>query len=130
MSNVKISINDSPTDQVLASSVKEEVVSDAAGRTIKLRKPGVLAQFRLVEAIGDSAMNKAYMNMVLPLLFVAEIDGEEVEPMSKKSHVEALISRLGEEGITAVVRGVADVFGAADPETEKVAIKKSQQPVP
>ncbi|AWI53212.1 hypothetical protein DEH84_07040 [Aquabacterium olei] len=125
---MNVTINTTPTQQIIAAAVREAEVIDGAGRAIKLRKPGVLAQFRLVEAVGDAAKNAVYMGMCMPLLFVASIDGEDVEPIARKSELEALINRLGEEGVAAIMAKVDEVFGASDPEADKAALKKSQQP--
>lgn len=119
----KVTINPTPTQDVVAKAQAEVTVKDARGRVITLRKPGVLAQYRLVEVLGDTARNDVYMNMVLPLIYVGAIDGEPSYQPAKKSEVEALIQRLDEDGIAAVVRGVAENFSARDPETDKAALK-------
>jgi hypothetical protein len=115
---------DTPSAQLVRAAQQEATVTDARGRAITLRKPGVLAQYRLVEAIGDSAANQVYMGMVLPLIFVTAIDGLPVSMPSNKAQIEALISRLDEDGIAAVSQGVLDHFNA-DPAAEKDVAKKS-----
>ncbi|KAJ8134849.1 hypothetical protein OY671_011938 [Metschnikowia pulcherrima] len=97
-------------------------VTDDAGRSITSRKPGVSAQFRLVEAMGDSARNQVYMGMIVPLLFVAAIDGEEVSEPGTKGEVEASIKRLDEHGVQAVMVGVQEHFSVTD---KDAAVKKS-----
>jgi hypothetical protein len=104
----KVTIN-RPSDEVLKTANTEVSITDAKGRVITLRKPGVLAQYRLVEMIGDSAKNKAYMGMILPLLFVSTIDGN-LTSIVKKSELEALIQQLDEEGIKSVMEGVQEHF--------------------
>lgn len=128
MTHPNVTINDTPSAQLVAQATRDADITDSTGRIIKLRKPGVLAQFRLIEAVGDSAKNEVYMAMVMPLLFVASIDGEDVEPIVRKSELEALINRLGDDGVAAVVGKVAELFGARDPEADKAALKKPQQP--
>jgi hypothetical protein len=120
---MEVTVNPSPSQQVVAAAQAEVIIPDAKGRKITLRKPGVLAQYRLVEAVGDSASNEVYMRMVLPLIFVSAIDGDPVYPPNKKSEVEAIIQRLDEHGITAVSDGVQQHFGARDPEGDKAALK-------
>jgi hypothetical protein len=121
---VKVTLKDSPTDQVLAKANEEISVTDARGRVIKLKKPGVLAQYRLIEALGDSAANQTYMGMVLPLIYVASVDDLVVNPPKLKMHVEALIQQLDEEGIAAVMEKVTEVWGKSDPEADKAELKK------
>ena len=123
----KVSINKAaaaPTasEQLIAGATEEAQVTDARGRVIKLRKPGVLAQFRIVETLGATASNETYMRMVLPLLYVGAIDGDDDISMTKKSEVEALIQRLDEDGLSAVVRGVAKHYGQQDPEADKAKL--------
>ncbi len=114
-----------PTQHALAKSQEAVTVADAKGRRITLKRPGVLAQFRLIEALGpETAKNETYVNMVIPVIFVAEIDGDPVVLPASKREVEALIQRLDESGLSAVMVGVRDHFGSSDPEADKAAIKK------
>lgn len=106
-----------PSDQLTAA--REIVVNDGQGRGFTLRKPGVLAQFELIEALGDTARNEVYMAMVLPLLFVAAIDGAPVVRPGSKAELNALIQRLDEDGIQAVMSGVMANFGSATEEAAK-----------
>ncbi len=121
---VKLTVNETPTEQVIAKANAEAWVTDATGRVIKLKKPGVLAQYRLVEVVGaDAARNDVYMSMVLPLIFVSEIDGKPLQQPRTKIEVDALIQRLDEDGIAAVMKCVQDNFGNSDPEADKAALK-------
>lgn len=115
---------DLPSDQIIKKASAEVSVTDERGRVIKLKKPGVLAQYRLVEILADSARNEVYMGMVLPLIYVSAIDDDPVYQPSRKSEVEALIQRLDEDGIAAIMAGVQEHFGKVDPEKEKEALKK------
>lgn len=120
----------SPSQQVVAPNVPI-VVSDSTGRKITLKKPGVLAQFRFVSALGADAENNVYMGMAMPLLYVAEVGGEAVNPFFKKAEIEALIQRLDDHGVAAVVKGVRKHFAKKkgepaddDDEDEVEAVKK------
>jgi len=113
-----------PSEQAVAKAVQEHTIHDARNRTITLRKPSPVQQFRLVEALGgETANNPVYMRMVLPIIFVAAIDGMPVPPPSNKGQIEALIQRLDEEGLAAVSLGVLEHFGDHNPEEEQAAIK-------
>ena len=116
-------VEDGPAAQVIRAAAAEVLVMDATGRLITLRKPGVLAQYRLIEALGDSASNAVYVRMVLPLIYVASIEGDPVTIPSTKMQVEALIQRLDEAGIASVVEGVSANFGRSDPDADKAALK-------
>ena len=112
-----------PAQEVLIKANEETVVTDSTGRVIKLKKPGVLAQYRLIEALGDSASNQTYMAMVMPLIYVVGIDDDAVHQPKSKMQVEALIQKLDEAGIQAVMSHVAATYGAIDPEADKEALK-------
>ena len=99
-------------------------VKTASGREITLRRPPVLAQLRLVDAIGDSAANRVYLGMCIPLIYVAQIDGEDVKAPTSKVQVEALFQRLDEDGLAAVSKGVEDHF-KRDEAAEVASAKKS-----
>lgn len=123
MAEPKITLK-KPSEEAIAKAVAEVAVTDARGRVLLLKKPGVLAQFRLVEALGETAKNETYVGMVLPVIFVSAIDGDPIMPMASKREIEALIQRLDDDGITAVGRAVQEHFGRQDPEAERSALKK------
>lgn len=125
---VKVTLNPTPTptDEVIAKAKAEVVVFDKKGRAIKLKKPGTLATYRLIDMLGQSAANSTYVNMVLPLIYVAAIDDEPVFKPTSKREVEALITRLeedGADGVDAVMLGVHENYQPQDPEEQKAAIK-------
>ncbi|HCA26553.1 MAG TPA: hypothetical protein DEP05_02740 [Betaproteobacteria bacterium] len=120
--HVNVTLN--PSEQIIAQANTEAVVDDENGRRITLKKPGVLAQYRLIEALGDAAKNDVYMGMVLPLIFVAAIDGDPVFQPASKREIEALIQRLDEAGVSAVMNGVSAHFGESDAEADQAALKK------
>lgn len=66
----RVTINETASEALVAAAAQEATVTDGTGRTIRLKKPGVLAQFRLVEALGESARNEVYLATVTPLIFV------------------------------------------------------------
>ena len=119
----KVTLNETPREEAIAKAQSEFDISGSRGRTIKLKKPGVLAQYRLIEILGASAKNEVYMAMVLPLIYVTSIDGEVVHQPISKREVEALIQQLDEDGVEAVMVGVQANFGKQDPDADKDALK-------
>lgn len=120
----KITVNQTPSDQVAAEAQGAVVVTDARGRKITLKKPGILSQFRIVEIVGgELAKNQVYMSMILPLIYVAEIDGDPVLFPASKRELDALIQRLDEDGIETVAAEAREKFGRTDPQADKEAIK-------
>ncbi|MCA3183920.1 MULTISPECIES: hypothetical protein [unclassified Cupriavidus] len=113
----KVTINhDAPTpsQQIVAAAAAEVVVKDAKGRALTLRKPGLLAQFRLIEAMGaESAANDVYRMMCMPLLCLVAIDGEAILQPTTKMQLEALIQRVEEDGFVAIQEGSVQFAGAS-----------------
>lgn len=103
----------SPSGELIRQATLEETITDAKGRRILMRKPGVLAQFHLVEAVGpEAAANQTYMQMINPLIYVGKINDEVVPVPATKLQVEGLISRLDDEGLSAVMGWyMANVIG-------------------
>lgn len=107
-----------PTEMI--TQAVEVATLSAGGKQISVKKPGVLSQYRIVEAVGNSAKNEVYMAMILPLLWVTAIDGNEVPPITTKVELEALIQRLGEDGIEAVMKHVNGPQADGAPNAESV----------
>jgi|SRR5579863_822509 len=125
---MKVDVNSTqtptPSQEVVAKAAETLKVTDGRSRVITLKKPGVLAQYRLIATLGALAENRTYVNMVMPLIFVAAIDDDDAIALGKMSEVEALIQRLGEDGIDTVMTAIKDHFGATDPEADRQALKK------
>lgn len=113
-----------PSQEIVRSASDEFTIQDENGRSITLKKPGILAQYRLIEMMGDSAQNQVYMGMVLPILYVTAIGGDPVPAPAKKIQVEALISRLDDAGVTAVMAAINERFGAQSQDEDNEALKK------
>lgn len=94
-------------------------VTDTKGRRIGLRRLDFIEEFRIVETLGKLAENKVYMQMVNPLLLVAEIDGDVVPPPRSKLQVDALIQRVGGDGYIAVLEGMVKYFAQDNSDIEE-----------
>lgn len=126
--NAKVIIkNDAkPSAQATEQAIAEITVKDSRGRIITLKKPNVLAQFRLVKMLGESARNSAYMAMVTPLTYLVSFDGDAIIPPQTERELDALIQRLDEPGIMAILDALAEHFGSDETEEdEEEALKNS-----
>ena len=54
-----------PSERLVQDAGAEFSVQDVRGRTFVLKKPDVLAQFDLIEALGDLAKNDVYRMMCI-----------------------------------------------------------------
>jgi hypothetical protein len=102
-----------PTQELIANAAKDELLK-GDGITILVRKPGPLAQFRLIAAVGaELAANQTYMQMINPLIYISQINGEDVMPPMSNLEVEALITRLDDEGLGLVMSWyLVNIIGA------------------
>jgi hypothetical protein len=113
---------DAPTEAAGAAQAAVTEVVDPRGRRLSLRRPGPLAEFRLVRMLEpEVARNGAYVDMLHDLLFVAAIDGAPVAPPQSERELEAFIVRLGNDGVAAVREGVDRVFDADAREDREAA---------
>lgn len=108
-----------------AEAQPSNIVTDARGRTLKIVEPDVLTESRLVRMLGeDAAFNAAYMEAyVFPAVSVAEIDGEEEIFPTTQREVDALIQRLGREGIGAASLYRVNRRKADQKKAEEAAVK-------
>ncbi|MGI4776956.1 MAG: hypothetical protein ACRYGA_02365 [Janthinobacterium lividum] len=115
---------ETPSQQVVAAANTEVVVKDTAGRSITLKKPGVLAQFKMIEMLGgDTAQNQTFVNMVFPLMYITAIDGDNVPRCSTRLELDALIQRLDEHGVAAAMKGVPEHFWPKESVEKDAAVK-------
>lgn len=91
-----------PSEQLVRQANAETTVTDEKGRKLTFKRPGPLAQYQIVEAMGDAASNGTLMQMVNPLIYVVAIDGEPVYLPANRREVDALILKLGDEGLAAL----------------------------
>lgn len=132
MTDLKVKLHDStatapatPSQVVTMGATAEVVVDVEDGRKVTLRRPGVLAQFKMIEMLGgEAAANSVFVNMVFPVTYVVAVDGEAVPRITTRPQLDALIQQLDEAGIKAVMNGVQLHFGGmTDPEATKAAVK-------
>lgn len=106
-----------PSEEVVQKATEVFYAQDGRGRRIGLKKPGVLAQFRLVDLLGETAKNEVYMGMILPLIWVCSIEEngtvEEVLFPATRSELDALIQRIDEDGIIAIATELNKAAGEA-----------------
>lgn len=101
MSEPTVTLNPTPDAPVVASD--DVFVTDSKGRTLKIKAPDILFESRLVRIMGNDSANSSYMyGYVIPAVNVVEIDGDKVTFPASLLQVEALIGRLGHEGLAAV----------------------------
>ena len=77
--------------------------TDKRGRTLVVSRPTALDTLRLFKAAGGSlAQNEAWLAMAGLACAVREIDGVPIPMPANEVQIEALVSKLGDAGLSAV----------------------------
>ncbi len=81
----------------------EQVITDKSGRRLTLRKFGVLETLRLFKALGpELSLNRPYLGYAKVASSVSMIDDVPVPAPLSEADVEAVLARLGDDGLAAV----------------------------
>jgi len=88
---------------------------DRSGRTLVIHRPTALDTLRLFKAAGPTlAQNEAWLAMAGLACAVREIDGVPSPMPTNETQIEALVSKLGDDGLAAVAT-LLDMDGSSEP---------------
>jgi hypothetical protein len=97
----------SPSERIVAAAIDQRSVTDAAGRTLQLRRMDALDRLRLFKAAGPTlAQNEYWLGMASLACSVTAIDEVPVPAPVNEQQIESLVSRLGDAGISAVAKAL------------------------
>lgn len=100
---------ETPSSRIVAEAATPLEVTDGAGRVLSVRRPGALDRLRLFKALGAGlAQNDRYVGYAMLAMCVSAIDGTPVPQPGNESQLEALIQRLGDDGMVAIGRELAE----------------------
>jgi len=92
-----------PTERIVAAAHRTLDVTDARGRHLKLRTLTALDTLRLFKAAGpDLAQNQPWISIATLAISVTEIDGIPIPMPVNEAQIEAVVEKLGDDGLTAV----------------------------
>jgi hypothetical protein len=94
------------------TTLQQEIATivDRRGRVLTPRKLTVLDRLRLFKAAGPVlAENHPWFGMAILAASVAEIDGVPVPIPVNETQIEAAVSRLGDDGLTAIANAIDEV---------------------
>jgi len=99
----------SPTEKIVGAGALASEVQDALGRRLMLRRLNAVDRLRLFKAIGPTlSENAAYLGMALLAVSVSSIDDVPLPAPGSEAQLEALISRLGDEGLEAAASAIPE----------------------
>lgn len=96
-------MHETPSEAIIKDAQRPATATDAAGRQIGVRRMGPLDRLKMFEVIGpENSKNEPYLGYAALAFHVGSIDGEPVARPATKLQLEALIQRLGDDGLEAV----------------------------
>lgn len=96
-------ILDTPSARLVAAAQAAPEVTDGRERVLTLRRLTALDKLRLFKAAGPLlAQNQPWLGMAVLACSVAAIDDVPVPPAVTEGQIEALVVRLGDDGLAAV----------------------------
>lgn len=120
-----ITLNKTPSEQIIDSSKKEVSVVDSKGRTLVLCEPSWFSRANFLGAIdADKSTKTAYLNMVSMLMYVVSIDKRPVV-IKKQLDIDGYLKELDNAGFEAIGNTFLEHFSqGSDLDEEKEKIKK------
>lgn len=108
-----------PSETILSSATRHTELVDCRGRLIKIQRLTALDTLRLLKAAGPTlAHNQPWLSMAMLAVSVKEIDHVPVPTPASEAQIEALVERLGDDGMEAI----GDAFDSeADVAPDRVA---------
>jgi hypothetical protein len=113
---------DTPSQQIVKSANATAKVEFGEGRSVTIRKLLPIDRMRVAEMVGaDNAKNDLYLAYASFAFHVTELDGNPIARPTTKIALEAIVQRLGDDGLTAVGQGIGDNFSPKSQTEEEVA---------
>ena len=115
---------ETPSQSIVKAANRVVMAKDGRGRNIGVRMIGALDRMRMFEVVGaENARNEPYMIYAAAAFHVASIDGESVMRPGTKNQLEALIQRLDEDGVAAVLGTLQEQFAPPEADSSADALK-------
>lgn len=122
MANVKVNrpeLVETASQKIIADAATTVTVTDIDGREIEIRNLDATLKRRIYKALSaENQRKEQYLGMVFLAACVLKIDGEPVKFPSSELLFDALIDRLGDNGLDAIGAGANEHFLKKRQETE------------
>jgi hypothetical protein len=94
---------ETPSARLIAAAQAAPTVTDGRGRVLSLRRLNALDKLRLFKAAGPVlSQNQPWLGMAVLACSVAAIDDVPVPAPATEGQVEALVFRLGDDGLSVI----------------------------
>ena len=109
----KVTVHETPTQSIVKAANQTGNRQFGEGRIVGIKKMLPLDRLKMFEVIGpENSKNEPYLGYAALAFHVASLDGEPVNRPATKLQLEALIQRLGDDGMEAVGEAVQEMFAA------------------
>lgn len=109
---VRPSSDASPSNEVIRSAHEEAEEVSNDGRVIRTRKLSPRRRMQVFAGIGpELSQNQQYWGTAMLAAAVVAIDGETITPPNTRREIEALVERLGDDGLLAAGRALGSLMG-------------------
>ena len=114
MAKLRVHEGTTPSQEVIKAANATNVVTDARGRKIEVRKLKTLDRMRLFELVGaENSMNDRYLGYATLAFSVVGINGDALPRPDSKLALEALVQQLDDDGFEAVAKSFVDSIASA-----------------
>ena len=113
--------NETPSKRIVADANKLTDIVTKDGVTLTIRKLTTLDEMRLARAVGRDSNVEAYMSFCYMAAAIAAINGDRLPFPQTPLECEAIVQRIGDDGVTAMA------FYAAKKTAEKQAETRRAQ---
>jgi hypothetical protein len=104
-----------PSESIVSAAHASWEVTDAVGRRLTIRRPTTLDRLRLFKAVGPVlGDNERYLGVAMLAFAVQAIDGVPVPQPVNEMQIEALVHRIGDEGVQAIGDSLKAVISEGD----------------
>lgn len=121
---------ETPTQRVVKAANALRYVTDEQGRTIGWRKLNALEDFDLTEIAGANAGNQEWMLRATIAFGVREIDGDPVSRPANKNQLRAMVARLDDAGMSAILGMFSGGAGGDESEQDEMDRAKNSAGTP
>jgi hypothetical protein len=115
---------ETPTRRLGGMYEGRATAKDPRGRYVTARKLNLLDYYRLSKILGETASNEQAMNLATLTCAVTEIDGEQIFFPNNEREVQALMSRLDFDGLSAVTEALKMLAPPAEEDDSALSAKK------
>jgi hypothetical protein len=99
-----------PSEIIMSRSTEHRSVTDGLGRIIHLRRLTAIDTLRLLKVAGPAlSENHVWLDMAAIAYSVVSIDGVPIPLPANEAQIEAVVQRLGDDGMTAAAGAFDDI---------------------